>query len=346
MEEREKLALEIQSLQEREEYYLKQLELAHDKEPVQVELTAVQEKLAAKKAQLDQLDNAGTVAQADIYSRFESILFGGDTFTVRQLCADDLSYQIITAWIQMEFGLQAEAQAVIVASYQGQVDKLKEDFANLEASYDELSKTNDGLLQESATIKDELYELTIERDDLSVKRDAAAAQIEALEEEKKRLAEDNESLRTQLASPAKPSQTNDSTSAAELVKQYKATRPAITNKRWKDPMLKKDYLAELVSTGETITIPWLNIGQYREVTPEEASTFQPEAAPAPVVVDDAAAEVVEEVLTDSPSDETTGEDAAVQTDSTVGEVVQDSVTREEFAALQAEVSNIKRVIGM
>jgi chromosome segregation ATPase len=344
MEEREKLALEIQSLQEREEYYTKQLELAYEKEPVQADLTAVQEKLAAKKAQLEQLDNAGVVAQAEIYSRFESIVFGGDQFSVRQLCVDDISYQIMTAWIQMEFGSQAEAAAVVAASYQSQVDKLKEDLANSEAAYNELSKTNDDLLAESSKIKDELYELTLERDDLSVKRDAAAAQIEALEDEKKRLADDNESLRKQLATPARPSQTNDSTSAAELVKQYKASRPAIVNKRWKDQNSKTAYLAELVSTGETIEIPWLNIGQYREVTPEEAATFQPEAAPAPVVVDAPAVEVVEEVL-DSPSAET-GEDASVQADAAAREVVQDSVTREEFAALQAEVSNIKRVIGL
>jgi len=81
-------------------------------------------------------------------------------------------------------------------------------------------------------------------------------------------------LRKQLEDSAKPKETT--ADAAAALERWKASRPAITDLRWKDERLKTTYVATLVETGEQIEFGYLEKGKYREVTAAEADSFRAE----------------------------------------------------------------------
>ena len=74
--------------------------------------------------------------------------------------------------------------------------------------------------------------------------------------------------------------------AEEAEAARKAALTKVTNLRWEDPYNRKNYLAELVTDGpegkegKTITINYLYLGKYVEVSAEEAERFRAEAAAA------------------------------------------------------------------
>lgn len=216
---------------------------------------------------------AGIEAQEQLYSLFDSIDVGGGTvLTLRELAANETAYQILSAFFQGYVGDQAQKHAAIESSYKSQNDKLLEDLQELES----VRKRNADLDNKCA--------------DFEAKRDAAADELFQAQEEVKRLSADNESLRKQLEATAKPVQTNLNTNLAELAKQWAETKPAIYNKRWQDENRKTHYIATLAETGEEITIPWMELGKYKEVQAEEAETFRKEAEQA----------AAENVVQDSP----------------------------------------------
>lgn len=338
MEERDKLLAEIAALEERENYYGAQVVGSGDDlekaAAFAAELSATQAKIAAKKEQLEQLEGASAKAQDELFNQFDNISVGGINITLRELAASEQSYQFLSAWFQQYVGDMAQQHAVVVASYQSENEKLKEEM-------DDVLGTNENLQEEIKVLDSKVIALNEQLEDIGTKRDAAVKTAEEAQEETKRLAADNESLRKQLESTSKPSQTNLNTDLAVLAKQLNDAKPAIYNKRWEDPNRKTTYLAELATTGETISFGYLEAGKYREVSPEEAETFRTEAPSAPVVVDVATDPVAEEVL-NSPSET----DAGVQTDSTPGEMVSEAVSRAEFQALKAEVESIKRTLNL
>src|SRR5690606_20722355 len=104
-----------------------------------------------------------------------------------------------------------------------------------------------------------------------------------------------------------------------------AAKPGIYNKRWyineRGLEDRRYFAANLSTTGEEITIPLLEIGKYREESPEEAERFRQEKA-----AEEAAkmAETLPEHEIEVPSFQTE-EDAGVPTGegSTVDESMDD-----------------------
>src|SRR5690606_36122473 len=62
----------------------------------------------------------------------------------------------------------------------------------------------------------------------------------------------------------------------EAQRKWLESRVKIVNKRWESDLRKTHYLAERVDNGETVRIPFMEIGQFLEVTEEEAARFRAE----------------------------------------------------------------------
>lgn len=227
---------------------------------VRAELDKAQSKLEAKRAELADIDAAGSAAQAELSAALDAIDLGGETVSLRHLAADEPSYQLIYIVMQERFTAQAQNHAQIVTA-------LKSSYAADQAELQRLREAHYQLIDRCA--------------DLESKHKAAADQLQEEKEEKDRLKVDNDNLRKQLADSGKPQETNMTVNAQAALAAWKNSRTPITNKRWKDEFKKTHYLAELASTGETIDIPYLSINLYREVSEAEAESFRAEH-PAPV----------------------------------------------------------------
>jgi chromosome segregation ATPase len=257
---------EITALEQQVENYTNELDVITSTEPldtarynaVKAELDTATGKLEAKRAELTNIEDAVTAAQEDLAAALDSIDIGGEVVSLRVLVPDEASYQLLYIALQQREAAKAQVMAAMKASYESQIEGLE-----------------DGL-SEISKLRQENYRLSDERADFEAKRDAAAAQIQERDEEIARLKADNDNLRKQLEDSAKPKETTEDQKAA--LERWKNSRPAITDKRWKDDRTKREYLATLVSTGEEITIPHLEIGRYREVNEEEANRFRAEQA--------------------------------------------------------------------
>lgn len=270
-------------------------------------------------------ENVAETAQAEVYSKFENITFGGGeeavTFRLRDLCKDEESYQLVSGFIQRYVGDQAETHAAIVASYMSEIESLEDQLDDLDR------------------VKSEADRLGALLADMTAKRDAAATELLEAKQEIDRLKADNESLRKQLEAKPTPQANVD---LLELAKKKRAEEEAakqgIYNKRWKDELRKNVYLAELSATGETIEIPYLEIGKYREETAEEAARFRQAEA------ERLAKANMENV--EAPALTFQEEDDPVQEHAADGEVASEAVGRDEFNSLEARVYEIEKRLGI
>ncbi|OMF38785.1 hypothetical protein BK133_00860 [Paenibacillus sp. FSL H8-0548] len=212
-----------------------------------------QAKLDTLKAQL-----AAQTASEELFGEFENITIEDMTFTLRELCAGESQYQMLSTWLQMREGDRAQKQATIEASYKSQVEALADEVTELDKYRKQALEYSDKLA------------------DMELRRDAAAKELHNVKEENERLVADNAALRTQLESQSKPTSTNLNTNLAEIAKKLHDAKPAIYNKRWEDDLKRTSYLANLAENGEEISIKRLDIGQYRELSEDEASRFRAE----------------------------------------------------------------------
>ena len=126
----------------------------------------------------------------DIMANGDRTLLGEIELSLRDVCITEAHYQFLTGWLLDRERKTAEQHAAIVASYESQNVKLQED------------------LQELDVLRRRNIELSEKLADAEAKRDAAAIELDQANEEAKRLAQDNESLRKQLETKNQPSQTN------------------------------------------------------------------------------------------------------------------------------------------
>lgn len=276
-------------------------------------------KLDAMKAQL-----AAMEAQETVTSQFEQLDFGdGMKVSLREACANEEYYQLLSMWIQRYIGDQAQKHAAVVASYKGEVEALEYQLHELDAYRAEADRLG-GLLA-----------------DMTAKRDAAATELMESKLENERLEKDNESLRKQLEGQNAPA--TPQVDPAELYRRIQAAKPGIYNKRWgtKENGMedRRFYAANLSTTGEEITIPLLEIGKYREESQEEAERFRAEQAQ--LEAERLAQETLEQGIS-VPSVQFPGE-GEIAVDGMDGNpaeetMVGETVTREEYESLRHEVT--------
>lgn len=333
---RDEILKVIADLEERETYYMNEIERIEQTSPMNMtqykafedELRGTREKIQANRNKLAELEGAGVTAQEAVFSQFEQLTFGDTTLTLREMCENETYYQLLSGWIQQYVGDLAEKHAAVVSSYKSQTEALNEQVVEL-----------DKYRRESIELAEKLA-------DMEQRRNAAGAELLDAKEEINRLNADNESLRMQLEGVNKTGPTNLNTNLAELAKQIQAAKPGIYNKRWKDENRKTHYLAELSATGETIEIPYLEIGTYREETAEEAEKFRADEA-ARIAEENA---VQESALVDGsnltvPELPSQGNVDGLGVGERTSSVAGEAVSREEFDALAGEVERIKQEIA-
>ena len=290
------------------------------------QLTSNTEQWMVAKRKLEDLKKqaASAEAQEEVFNQFENISFGeGITIALRELCKDEDSYQLVSAFVQSTVGDMAEKNTSVVASYISEIESKDDEIAELSGYKSEANRLGDLLA------------------DMTAKRDAAGEEIQNAKEEIERLTADNESLRKQLE--AKPA-TKPNIDAAELIKKIQAAKPGIYNKRWKinEKGLedRRYYTANLSETGEEIDIPLLENGKYREETPEQAETFrQAKAAEeAAKLAQEAAESVSVPDLTFQQDEEPIG---GMGGDTTHAQVVGETVTRAEFEEVKARLARVE-----
>ncbi|ANY67302.1 hypothetical protein BBD42_13070 [Paenibacillus sp. BIHB 4019] len=214
-------------------------------------------------------------------TQFDNISVGGYPFTLRELCASEDDYRILSGWLQGYVGDMSSAHEAVVSSLHSEVAALKSDVSEMEA------------------VRSNNFDLELRCKDIESKRDAAAAELEAAQEELKRLNADNNALRMQIESVNKPVSTNLTGDLEERAKKRHNAKPGIYNKRWVDEIRQTHYVATLLETGEEITFGYLEAGKYREVTAEEVERFRAEEETKRLEAE-AAAVAVEEAVPDSP----------------------------------------------
>lgn len=268
---------------------------------------------------------AGTLNANDFQDPFDSIKIGDQTLSLRDLTIDEQSYQIASIWFKQQLGDLEQKHAAIVASYQGQIEKLNDDLTEL-----------DNTRKRCIDLEDKLA-------DMETKRDAAADELFAAQEEAKRLATDNESLRKQLESSNKPSQTNITTDGKEELQKWLASRPAVYDVV---DLPSGDRSAKLLETDEEVIWKKMYRGKYRIASAEEVQRFRQEAAeaidvPAIIEADDIPVVSSVEPPPAIPSETETTTNELVTLDTGMA-VAGEAVKREEFEALVARVTLLEQ----
>lgn len=325
---RDILLTEIAELQAQIDSYAVQLEQLENGSAkynvIKSEWDKTNAKLAAKQESLNEIDGAAQIAQEELFNQFDNIEVAGIPFSLRDLAKGPDEYQIISAYFQNYVGDMAQQHATVISSYKSQVERLEDE------------------AQELATLRKSNYELSDKLADMELRRDAAADELLQVDEEKKRLAADNESLRKQIESTTKTSHTNFNTNYAEIAKKLHDAKPAIYGKRWEDDLKRTSYIANLAETGEEIVIPRLELGKYRELSEDEASRFREELEVQKAA--EVAEAVVQSVSLVAPPI-FPFQDGEVQTDSIDREMAQETVgyvTRQEFEELTARVIQLEQ----
>lgn len=210
-------------------------------------------------------------------------------------------------------------------------------------------------LQETVS---ELSNYKLNNEDYKARFEASTAKMNEYEQEIERLKRRESELQQQLANAPAPTvrQPIDITAdtdinaliaqakekkaqkAAEEEAARKASLTKVTNLRWEDPYNRKNYLAELVTdgpegnAGKTITINYLYLGKYVEVSAEEAERFRAEAAAASqeaIVESSPLVETPEIVTVEQFREEDTVRHDEGMDASPVGEVASEKLTIEQ-----------------
>ncbi|MHA7967707.1 hypothetical protein ACX93W_26695 [Paenibacillus sp. CAU 1782] len=276
--------------------------------------------------------SASVEAQDSIAGQFEQLDFGdGAVMALRDMCASDDHYQLLSGWLQTYIGNQAQQHATIVASYKSEIAAQEEQISELKGNVEELQAIE--LAYES---------LRRDKEDIESKRNAAGEQLAEAKAEIERLTKDNESLRKQLESRPTASPQAEQVDPKELIRRINAAKPGIYNKRWKDEFNRKTYIANLSATGEEVEISWLELGKYREETPEEAERFRQELAQAEA--ERLAAETLEQGI-EVPTLQFPETEHGLAEGNTGVEMAGETVTRAEFEELTRKVERLAFATG-
>lgn len=206
-----------------------------------------------------------------------------DGISLRELIPDEQAYQFVKIAFQSMLNAKDAKYIDELATVQTERKEEQRAFAEREANLVFQMREKDKLLAQNETkfneLEGRLNTVEFERDEALKVRDNAAAEIEGY---KLALAEKDEhinKLRTEIAVGAKGAVQIDHTEQLRQAKEaFLNSRIKVTNIRWADEIKQREYMAELASTGETITFNRLEKGKYLEVSQEEASRFRAEQA--------------------------------------------------------------------
>lgn len=205
-----------------------------------------------------------------------------DGMSLRDLCIDEQAYQFVKIAFQSMLNAKdtkyIEELAVIQAGHKEELRAAAEREANLIFQVRAKEQVIDELNNEAVEYRKLINTLEFERDQAHQVRDNAAAEIEGYKLAVAEKQEQIDKLRAEIAVGAKEAVKVDQTEQLRQAKEaFLASRIKVTNIRWTDPIKQREYNAELVTTGETITFNRLEKGKYLEVTAEEAERFRAEA---------------------------------------------------------------------
>lgn len=254
-----------------------------------------------------------------------TFIVSGQTINLRDYVTDEASYQVLKiALTQKDYETEVQHQA---------------DIDNLTALKDEQ------IAEITQQYKSQLDALQAQYNDVSSKLKAAADENESLKLKVKELEATQEK-------PKVPTNL-DSNALAEAIKKAQEAKPKIYNVRQGDDK-QSFYIANLVDTDEEITIRWLDMGRYVQLTDEEAARFREarEAEKAAAVEsvpetpsDDAGVAVPPAFQSEvSEAAEVGGDTSTSQDVSDVGAGVASeglAVSREEFEALVKRVEKLE-----
>lgn len=272
---------------------------------------------------VEQINFAIATAQDELDNVLDNLQIGDEVVSIRAFTVDETAYQVLYIALKQLISTQAETAAsnmrILKESYEAQIKDLNAD----------------------------KMELTDQLMDMTAKRDAAASAIVELteaKEESARLTDENEKLRNQIVAVAANTKTNTETTEDGKAKlqEWKNNRPGIYNLRWKDELKRTIYLAELATNGETIEIPLLEKGKYREVTSEEVERFRSEEAAKLAEAERLAEEAIQNQPLVIPTLPSEGSEHGLDETNESLEVAERPVSREEFNQLASRVAQIER----
>lgn len=336
------LQAEIAAIEGQLEHFRNELKQVENSVPMnmsayyqfQSEVGTAEAKLAAKMAELGDLEDVAEQAQEQAFQALDNIVIGTETVELTALTTDEYSAQLIRIAITELLTKQAEQHYQIVRRLEESQSRQVE---SLEKKLEESENAAAALEAKADELSENLFTMQNERDDALTKRDAAVAQAEEYKAEV-------EKLRQQIAESAKPAQPSEDGKAA--LERWKASRTPIYDKEWTDPQNRKTYKAKLAATGEPITFGFLEAGKYREVSADEVSQFrqslEAEPSEAEPVQEVAVPSVplVEELQFPSYEEANTDVDGLVEADAGA-QVAGTEVTREEFQALVKRVEALE-----
>lgn len=203
--------------------------------------------------------------------------------TLRDIIADPEAYQLVSIAFKTKMNEKANDYInELTEMKNAQKEELRaasERESNLQFQLRTKDQNIDELNEANAELRKQVNTLTFERDKALEVRDNAAAELEGM---KLSIAEKDkhiDTLRTEIAVGAKGAvQVDQTEQLRRAAEEWKNSRIKVTNIRWSDPIKQREYNAELVSNGETITFNRLEKGKYLEVSADEAERFRAEAA--------------------------------------------------------------------
>lgn len=243
-------------------------------------------KLSELSQQLDTEERASQY-EAKIEESHSEIAYFMDTlkiddYTMRDLCKNEEAYNLLRAVTQQAMMNDAEKRL-------NEQKEMDQKYANLraekellqqrhEAEKEQMQQRYDELYEESTDLRKEIHQLKVDLEDSRSKHKAAVTELEESRKEVARLNGHVDDLRKQLAVGAVGAV--KSIDVDESLKEFK--RKLQEEKENKTPIYNvqpldakgAQYSAQLAENDEVITFGWLEKGQYREVTAEEAEQFR------------------------------------------------------------------------
>lgn len=190
-----------------------------------------------------------------IYSTFDSVDIEG--FSLRELFLDEARYQLASIWIKKQFEEQAATFSKQIQAEQLENKQLREEVNEQERII--------------SALKDEVHQVTLERDQAISYRDNAHAQLEEARKEVTRLNEHVDTLRVEAAVGAKNAyKVTNLDGAKEWAEKIRASLIPVTEMGPAD-LLGKQFRVVLAETGEEKIVGFLEKGKYRLVDAQEAA---------------------------------------------------------------------------
>lgn len=240
---------------------------------IQNKLSEVMHEAEQQQALLQAHEERVTQVVQTFNSALDSMDFGG--LTLRQLCAGEEEYQLVSMGIKQAFEAQADKLSKqiteIEQSYAGQLRASDDRETQLQRQLNELQAKHTETEQQLATV-------TLELRDIENKRNAAVVAEEEARREVARLNSQVDDLRKEIAVGARAAIEVVDTEEEErrkkaAVEEIKKKR-TIYGKEWVDPIKRDRFKAYRAATGEPIEFSWMEETKFFVIPEEEVTQFR------------------------------------------------------------------------